>query len=96
MEVIVHVLVGDATVGVDEAWVHAEDRGVGEGGHGLGHKMVDLGVALAERVGPLPSGEQPEHKCAGERQLVLDDLNDGQDAATDLFCRVAMIIGAYP
>lgn len=59
MEVIVHVLVGDAAVGVDEAWIHAEEGGVWEGGHSLCDKMVDLGIAFAERVGHLSSGEYP-------------------------------------
>lgn len=35
VKVIVHVLVGDATIGVDETWVYVEERGVGKGQHSL-------------------------------------------------------------
>lgn len=50
VKVIVHVLMGDAAVGVDEAWVHVEERGVGEGGHGLLHQLVHSGVSLPAKV----------------------------------------------
>lgn len=37
-----------------------------------------------------------QYDGVGMGQLVLDDLDDGHDASTDLFCSVAVIIGAYP
>lgn len=57
VKVVVHVLMGDATVGVDEAWVHVEERGVGEGRYGFLDQHVHLGISLPQRVWRFPSGQ---------------------------------------
>lgn len=42
------------------------------------------------------SQEPYQHKRLCIRELVLDDLNYGQDAVADLLRIVAMIVSAYP
>lgn len=31
VKVVIHILVGDGTIGVNKAWVHIQERGMGEG-----------------------------------------------------------------
>lgn len=31
VKVVIHILMGDGAVGVNKAWVHIEERGMGEG-----------------------------------------------------------------
>ena len=50
MKVIIHVLMGDATIGVDKTWVHIEERGMGEGRHSLLDQCVHPGVTLPQTV----------------------------------------------
>lgn len=50
VKVIVHVLVGDAAVGVDEARVNVEEGGVWEGRYSLLYQLVHLGVSISHRV----------------------------------------------
>ena len=57
VKVVVHVLMADATVGVDEARVHVEERGVGEGRYGLLDQRVHLGISLPQRVWRFTSGQ---------------------------------------
>lgn len=57
VKVIIHVLMGDATIGVDEAWVHVEERGVREGRYGLLDQLVHLGISLPQRVWRFTSGQ---------------------------------------
>ncbi len=64
VKVVVHVLMGDATIGVDEAWVHIEERGVGEGRYGLLDQLVHLGISLPQRVWQFTSGQYTlENRC---------------------------------
>lgn len=42
------------------------------------------------------SGKTYEHDRVGMRELVLDDLDNWQDASTDLLRRVPMVVGAHP
>lgn len=42
------------------------------------------------------SEEPYQHKRLCVRELVLDDLNYGQDAVADLLRTVTMIVSAYP
>lgn len=58
VKVIVHVLVGDAAAGVDEARIHIEERGVREGRHGLLEQLVHLGIALPQWVRHFTSRQQ--------------------------------------
>ena len=57
VKVVVHVLVGNATVGVDKAGVDVEERGVGEGGYGLLHQHVHFGISLPQRVWQFTPGQ---------------------------------------
>lgn len=57
VKVIVHVLMGDATIGVDEAWVHIEERGMGERQYSLLDQLVHHGISLPERVWLFTSGQ---------------------------------------
>lgn len=57
VKVIVHVLMGDATIRVDETWVHIEERGVGEGRYSLLDQLVHLGISLSQRVWQFTSGQ---------------------------------------
>lgn len=50
VKVIVHVLMGDATIGVDKAWVYIEEKGMREGRYGLLDQLVHLGISLPQRV----------------------------------------------
>lgn len=50
VKVIIHVLVGDTAVGVDEAWVYVEEGGVGKGRHSLLDEFVYLCVSLSQGV----------------------------------------------
>lgn len=96
MEVVIQILVGDASVGVHKARVHIEEGGVEEGGQSLLYQLVYMVVLLPQRVGQLTSGQQSQNKGVSIRQLVLDELDNGHDASADLFCSVSMIIGANP
>lgn len=42
------------------------------------------------------SGKTYEHDRVGMRELVLDDLDNWQDASTDLLRRVPVVVGAHP
>lgn len=50
VKVIVHVLMGDATIGVDKAWVYIEEKGMREGRYGLLDQLVHVGISLPQRV----------------------------------------------
>lgn len=50
VKVIVHVLMGDATIGVDKAWVYIEEKGMRERRYGLLDQLVHLGISLPQRV----------------------------------------------
>lgn len=57
VQVIVHVLVGDATVGVNKAWVHVQEGGVGKRRDGLLDELVHLGISLSEGVWRFTPGQ---------------------------------------
>lgn len=64
VKVIVHVLMGDATIGVDEAWVYVEERCMGEGRYSLLDQLVHLGILLPQRVWQFTSGQYTlENTC---------------------------------
>lgn len=96
VKVIIHVLMRDATIRVHEAWVHVEERGVGEGRYGLLDQLVHLGISLPQRVWRFTSGQYTKYKRPGMGELVLDDLDNSHDASTDLFSSLTMIVSAYP
>lgn len=50
VKVIVHVLMGDATIGADKAWVDIEERGMRKRRQGFLDQSVHLGISLPQRV----------------------------------------------
>lgn len=50
VKVIVHILMGDATVGVDKAWVDIEERGMREKRYGFLDQLVHFGISVPQRV----------------------------------------------
>lgn len=69
VEVVVHVLVGDATIGMDKARIHVEERGMGEGRHSLLDQLICIGISVAQRVWQFTSRKQPLQ--TNERMLLL-------------------------
>ena len=58
VQVVVHVVVGDGAVGLHEAGVDVDELCAGVALQLLGHQTVDLGVALAQRVRLVTTGQQ--------------------------------------
>lgn len=51
----------------------------------------------ADQQADTTEAQEPyQHECLRIRELVLDDLNYGQDAAADLLRGVTVIVGAHP
>lgn len=66
VKIIVHVMVGDATIGVDEARVHVEERSVRERQYSLLNQLVHLGISLPQSIWRFTSGQYTlEHRCVG-------------------------------
>lgn len=72
VEVVIHVLVGDATIGVDKTRVHIKKRGMGESGHCLLDQHVDLAIALSQAVGQFTPGQDPlGNRCTGTAKSIV-------------------------